>query len=457
MSKTIETKADQEQSPLGILAGGGNFPIEVANSTANSGRKVHIVALDGEADRDFSPYPTTLVNWGQIGKMIKTFRENGVEQMVFVGRVARPELARLKPDLGFVMSLPAILKIVASGGDDSVLRRVIRFFEKQQIEVIGPADAAPELLIGEGAMGDVDPTESNIRDLELGFNIIRVLGPYDVGQAVVVSNMRIEAIEGVEGTDRVLERVKLARQNENKTSSNHGMLIKRSKPSQELRIDMPAIGPDTITRAEAAKLAGVAVEAGRVLVADRTETTERANSSGLFVVGRTDSSTNVDHQAEPIRRFKATGDEDHFRRLGAKMASKPHRKDAEKGAAVSAVLAPYNVGNTVVVIRNHVIAVSADELPELTVERAAALRQWSSLSRRRRGIVVLRRLEDLTTELIEALEHAHFAGLVLFTTDYENAEFRKALTHADRCGLFVLTPRSQVSEKHNPIDLESTQ
>ncbi len=268
---------------IGILAGGGSLPREIAESAAARGNAVHIVAIDGEADADFGSLPVSRINWGQLGGMLKAFKAAQAEDLVIVGRVRRPDLLRLKTDLGFYRHLPAIARIVASGGDDSVLRKVVRFFEKQGLRVVSPAEAAPELVMGAGPLAAAAPSPADTSDIARGFALVRALGRYDIGQSVIVSGGSIEAIEGAEGTDAMLARV--GRERRGTDSARRGILVKRTKPGQDVRVDMPAIGPETIARVVDAGLKGVAVEAGRVLVARRGETIARANAGGVFVAG----------------------------------------------------------------------------------------------------------------------------------------------------------------------------
>ena len=247
---------------LGILAGGGGLPREIAESAAARGLPVSIVAIDGEADANFGSHKVTVVNWGQIGAMLRALKQERVTDLVIVGRVHRPELGRLKPDLGFFRYLPKIMKIVAAGGDDSVLRRVVRFFEEQGLTVIGPGDAAPALVVGEGSMGAEAASPADRADIAKGLELVCALGRFDIGQGVIVTNGRIEAIEGAEGTDRMLARA--AKQRRSVGEGTHGgVLVKRTKPGQDIRVDMPTIGPATVEGARAAGLNGIAVEASK--------------------------------------------------------------------------------------------------------------------------------------------------------------------------------------------------
>ena len=169
----------------------------------------------------------------------------------------RPDLSKVRPDLGLLLNVPAILGIIAAGGDDGVLTRVVWFFERQGFTVVSPAAVAPELLVGEGPLGAVRASASDTADVARGFEVVRALGAYDVGQAVVVADGRIEAVEDAGGTDAMLARVAALRRASGRLGAKpSGVLVKRPKPRQELRVDLPAIGPDTAKRAIEAGLAG---------------------------------------------------------------------------------------------------------------------------------------------------------------------------------------------------------
>lgn len=434
---------------VGILAGGGEVPREIADELAGAGQLVAIVAIDGEADADFAGHPVTRVNWGQIGAMVRTLKQARVTDLVIVGRVHRPELGVLKPDLGFFRYLPQIVKIVASGGDDSVLRRVIRFFERQGIAVIGPADAAPNLVIGSGPFGKARSSGHDQADIRKGFELVRALGPYDIGQSVIVSGGRIETIEAVEGTDRMIARAAAARAGGAKRA---GVLVKRSKPGQDLRVDMPAIGPATVERAQEAGLDGIAVEAGKVLVAERASTLARADAAGVFVEGVAD-----DQAAPPPRRFNARKTPMAFRCLGRVTPEKHATYDAIKGLAVLDALAPFGVGRATVVVRNHVLSVETDEGTEAVIRRAAGLRQWASLTRSRRGVAILREAADLTRAVIKAVEESGYAGIAIAGAAGESGTVpQEIIAEADAKGLFVLLRSAGMTERMSVQSAEGT-
>lgn len=386
---------------VGILAGGGSLPREVAESVVAHGAAVHIVAIAGEADADFSPFPVTVVRWGEIGAMVRALKGAGVRELVIVGSVRRPDLRALRPDLGFLCNLPAILRIIAAGGDDSVLTRVVRFFEAKGLAVVAPAAVAPELLVGEGPLGCVAATPEEAKNVALGFAVVRSLGPYDVGQAVVVTDGRIEAIEGAEGTDAMLVRTALRRCSGTAGAKPGGVLIKRPKPGQELRVDLPAIGPGTAKRAADAALAGIAVLAGGALAAERATLMRCAEEAGLFVQGFPDSS------AARVPGAGAPGPA-QVEIVGRWRPRPRQRADTTKGAGLIAALSPFGGSRGAVVDRGHVLAVESGEGTAALIARAQGLRQWGRRrSSRRSGVAVV----NMPADLLPIVKDAAAAGL----------------------------------------------
>lgn len=428
----VEAGSSQIPRVVGILAGGGSIPREVAQSVVASGRRVHIVAINGEADdAELARFPLTRVGWGQIGAMVSALHEAQCDALVIVGSVRRPDLSALRPDLGFFASLPAIVRIITAGGDDGVLTRVVRFFEDKGFRVVGPGTVAPELLVGAGPMGAVAADDQASGDVAEGFALVQALGPYDVGQAVVVTNGRIEAIEGAEGTDAMLRRVAHARAAAPKVSSasaGSGVLVKRPKPGQELRIDMPAIGPGTLTRAADAGLAGVGVLAGCTLAAERAEVVRIADEKGLFVQGFADA------VAVPLEAGPQIWNVRHH---GKTKITSRSSADAAKGAALLSVLSSLMQSRGVVVNRGHVLAVESGEGVGELVRRGGGLHQWGRWHRARAsGAIVVSAAEDLEQALDEAAA-AGLAGVAL--AGHPPPQLLHAIARADEHGLYLAT------------------
>jgi DUF1009 family protein len=186
----------------------------------------------------------------------------------------RPNLVGLRIDWGFVRNLPTVFALTR-GGDDSVLRRVVRFFESHGFKVIGPSDVAPDLLAPVGLMSVRAPSPANDAALRRAAALIADLGRFDIGQGVVADADGIIAVEGVRGTDAMLRDLGPGGIADGR--GRGGVLVKLAKPGQEMRIDLPTIGPETVRGAAAAGLAGIAVGAGAAIVLERRDVAEAAD------------------------------------------------------------------------------------------------------------------------------------------------------------------------------------
>lgn len=438
---------------IGILAGGGTLPREIADSVAAQGVPLHIVALDGEADANFGPYPVTRVNWGEIGRMVATFKEMGVTDLIIIGSVTRPDLATIKPDFGFVRALGTVLGLVLAGGDDSVLRGVIAFFEGHGLRVVGPAELAPELVIGEGAFtagtGNRVDEDAFDHDARIGFNVIAALGQFDIGQAAVITQGRVEALEAAEGTDRMLQRLAMKRQAQGRPLERSGVLVKRTKPAQDHRIDLPVIGPETVTRAVECGLGGIAVEAGLALAANRSELKVRAQANRLTVAGIvvSEGAVRARHRRaggswsarilEAMRKRRAARLLD-LRGVGRHAMPSRVVVDAKTGLDVMSAMEPLGGTRAVVVVRGHVLAVETGEGVATALSRAAGLRQWGDKRlRRRAGVAVIDAGRECTPELIQHLVQGSFAGLVVKLRRFTAGVPLDTIAAADKAGLFV--------------------
>lgn len=277
--------AQGKDAKLGIIAGNGTMPMTVAQAAVAAGRPVYAVAIQGAARQGIEEYPHTWVNFGEIGRVLKLLKREGCEDIVIIGGVQRPKLDELRFDFGALRNLPAILRCLV-GGDNSILSGVVEFFEKKGFRVIGAHDIAPELLAAAGPLGRHRPSRRDQTDIDIGIQVIQALGALDVGQAAVVAREHVLAVEAIEGTDALLERCgQLTHRTGGRRGARAGVLVKCAKPGQERRVDLPAIGPETVRRAAEAGLTGIALAAGEVLVAERSDVISQADRDGLFVVG----------------------------------------------------------------------------------------------------------------------------------------------------------------------------
>lgn len=416
---------------IGILAGGGRLPLMVAESVAARGGRVHIVGIIGAADPGIARFPHTWVNMGQVGRMVATLSSEGGNELVIAGSVRRPDLWKVRPDAGFFRSLPQVFSLLA-GGDDSVLTRVVRFFEGKGLRVRGAHEVAPDLLADAGQIGAVALSPQSTADAMLGFAVRAALGPLDAGQAVAVADGRVLAIEGAEGTDAMLERVAALGRAEG--AARRGVLAKGPKPGQELRVDMPAIGPRTIELAVAAGFAGVAVEAGAVLILDRDEAIRAADAHGCAIEGLASAGVAGSGSAG----FKHVAG----RVMGRLCPSRRERTDIAKGLAAVERLARFETGAAVVVARAYILAFAAAEPASAMLDRVRSLRQWG-MRGKRRGVLVYRADEPEKDAaalrlLFEQAAAQGLAGVAVAGSPSALAPYEAAARQADAQGLFLV-------------------
>ncbi|ASP32986.1 LpxI family protein [Labrenzia sp. VG12] len=276
----------QDAPRIALIAGNGTLPRQVADGLVSAGRDFRIVAIRGEADQATRARAHAELGWGEIGRLYRFLKSNDCQDVLLIGGVSkRPDFTSILGDFGTLKRLPAIIRALA-GGDDSLLTKVIRLFEKEGYRVVGIKDVAPQLLASSGVLGKVQPREADWRDVELALAATEKLGELDIGQAAVAIGGRVVALEGAEGTDAMLQRcADLKRIGRIRNKGRSGVLVKTAKPNQDLRVDLPAVGPNTIDLAVAAGLAGIAVEADGALIAEREETIRKANQSKVFLIG----------------------------------------------------------------------------------------------------------------------------------------------------------------------------
>jgi DUF1009 family protein len=276
--------AQTGKSPVAIICGGGAFPGAVASAISKSGREVYLFLLRGYADPALEQYPHEWTKLGSLAKFAGSSKRRGIMEIVFIGSVVRPRLSQIGLDWKSALLLPRLAKLFL-GGDNTLLSGVAKIFEENGLALRGPHEVAPELLVPEGLATNLEPSARESEDVQVGFDLLRTIGRFDVGQAAVIAGKRVVAIEGAEGTEGLLARVAEMRRNGRlKLAARDGVLVKIPKPSQDRRVDMPAIGMDTVAQAKAAGLAGIAVEAGGALMLDAQKLIEAADNAGVFVV-----------------------------------------------------------------------------------------------------------------------------------------------------------------------------
>ena len=271
---------------LVLIAGAGRLPELVAESLRRSRRPFRVIALRGFTDRALRGSADATVDLLDLAATLKLLRRWGPAVVVPAGGVSRPSPAAIL-NAGAALRNREALRAIAGGGDDRLLRAALALVEEEGHRVVGVHEAAPDLLCPDGPIGRRVPDPAAAASIRTGRAVLAALSPYDLGQAVMAAGDRVIAVEGPEGTDRMLARGRaLGRRPFGCGRALPAtVLVKAPKLGQDLRVDLPAVGPRTVRNAARAGCVGLALEAGGTLVIDRAATAAEADRLGLFVVG----------------------------------------------------------------------------------------------------------------------------------------------------------------------------
>lgn len=269
---------------LGLLAGGADLPKYVAIAAREAGIPITIAALQPFAN--ITDYKNaTALHIGQLGKAFKTFKAANCTHICMAGIVERPDFSQIKPDMKAIAKLPSIMR-AAGQGDNALLVHMMSLFEAEGFEIISPQQICAGLLLTEGVIGEVGFHADHRDDALKACEVAREIGRLDIGQAAIVAKGVTLAVEAQEGTDAMLSRVlDLPEALRGHAGARSGVLAKLIKPSQDIRVDLPVIGLETVKRSAAAGLAGLVAEAGRAFILDREEVISLADAAGIFIVG----------------------------------------------------------------------------------------------------------------------------------------------------------------------------
>lgn len=259
-----------------ILAGGGDIVLETIEACKAQGRDVFIVGFEGQEYPDITDFTVPM---GAAGALIDRMKTENVKDILFIGRIKRPSLLSLKPDARGAKIMARIgLK---SLGDDGLLKLVSEELAKEGFNLIGMKDVMPNILAPKGIWTTRHLNEIDESDIARGKEVAKSLGLADVGQSVVVENGIVLAVEAIEGTDALLQRVADLKRVEDKA----GVLVKLKKIQQSEKLDLPTVGLDTLKNIVDAGLVGLAISAGDTLVVGYQEMVDFANDNDLFIVG----------------------------------------------------------------------------------------------------------------------------------------------------------------------------
>lgn len=273
-------------SPVGLIAGGGVMPFAVADSLSARGINPVLFALRGACDPvRVERFRHHWISVGQIGRAVKLFRAENCRDLIFIGTLVRPALSEIRLDWA---TLRVIGRVWASfrGGDDHLLSGIGDILERDGFRMVGIRDVAPDLLMPLGCLTRAVPDNHALADIARGRDVLLALGRFDIGQAAVVIDGHVVGVEDIEGTDGLLARVaRLRAEGRIRAARARGVLVKAPKSGQDLRFDLPTMGPRTVEGAAAARLVGIAIVAGHTVVADPQAMIEAADAKGLFVTG----------------------------------------------------------------------------------------------------------------------------------------------------------------------------
>ncbi len=271
-----------QASKVGILAGGGHLPEQIAKACANQKIPYFVVGLKGFVDEDWlKNHPHKIIGMGLVGKIFKKLKSNSVERVVLAGHIRRPSWREIIPDWHGVRLLKKLKE--QPRGDNALLAVIAQEIQNEGFAVIGTQDIYDEGLTPYGTHTTTEPTKMNWADIRYGINIVRQLGQADIGQSVVVQDGLVLGIEAIEGTSALIKRCA-----EYKRNTQAPILVKAKKPQQDDRLDLPTIGIETVQAAIDAGFAGIALQAEQTLFLDRDHAIDMANQHGIFITGFND-------------------------------------------------------------------------------------------------------------------------------------------------------------------------
>jgi UDP-2,3-diacylglucosamine hydrolase len=273
-------------SPIGLIAGGGMLPFAVADSLIARNIAPTFFALKGVCDAaQVKRFRHHWISIGQFGRLKSLLRAENCRELVFIGSLVRPSLSEIRLDWGTIRILRSVWAAFR-GGDDHLLSGIAEIFERSGFRMVGIKDVAPDLLMPQGCLTRAWADDQAVTDIAKGRDVLLALSPFDIGQAAVVIDGHVVGVEDIEGTDGLLARVaRLRAEGRIRAKAGRGVLVKAPKRGQDLRFDLPTLGPRTIEGAAAANLAGIAIVAGNTIVAEPQAMIEAADRAGLFVTG----------------------------------------------------------------------------------------------------------------------------------------------------------------------------
>lgn len=277
MNARAGTDSIESGACIGLIAGNGRFPIIFAENARRLGYTVSAVAHIGETEPELEKH-VEKIHWikiGQLNKLIQAFKSDGVRHAVMLGGIKKTHVfTTVRPDLR-VLAMAGRLRLWK---DDAILREFAAELEREGIQICESTFGLNGILVEEGSLTKRSPTKKEWADVRYGWEIAETVGRLDIGQCVVVKDRVIVAVEAVEGTDNAIRRG-------GELAGKGTVVVKRCKPQQDIRFDLPAVGPRTIETMKSTLASVLAIEAGRSVLLDRQEMIRQADRAGIAVVG----------------------------------------------------------------------------------------------------------------------------------------------------------------------------
>jgi len=263
---------------IGLIAGTGELPIAIANEARSLGYTVIAIALEPLADESLSSYVDEIkwVNVGKLGKILDTLKRHDLREVVMAGKVSKTLLykSKITPDLRAMK----LLLSLRDRSDDSVLLAITKELEKEGIRLLDIPRFSSGLVAPQGVLTQERPTKNDMKDIEFGWKIAKEMGRLDIGQTVVVKDQAVMAIEAIEGTDEAIRRG-------GKLAGEGAVVVKVSKPRQDMRFDVPVVGPDTLKSMREVNARVLAVESGKSIILNKDRVIKESGKSGIVIVG----------------------------------------------------------------------------------------------------------------------------------------------------------------------------
>ncbi|MBI4972046.1 MAG: UDP-2,3-diacylglucosamine diphosphatase LpxI [Candidatus Omnitrophica bacterium] len=272
--------ASSEKPKIGVIAGFGDFPREVCERAKKKGYEISLCGVEGEASPDLETLAdkTVWVRLGEIGKLLHFFNRENVNKVILAGKIHKVGIlsGKVVPDLDAIKMLAS----VRSFKDDSLLNAFCAYIEKRGVKIIDSTEFLKDALLDSGVLTREKPSSTEQEDIDFGFRMAKEIAGLDIGQTVVVKNKSVIAVESVEGTDQAILRG-------GRLAEKGAVVVKVAKPNQDMRFDVPTIGPSTVETCQTANISVLAFEAGKTIVLHPEKVIRFANENKIAIVAYT--------------------------------------------------------------------------------------------------------------------------------------------------------------------------